>query len=102
MDFQTSIGVDGNRLSALLARLSSLQQLRLSPAVYGVSIPGSCLAGVARLGQLTELVLGGSWQAADQPLQQLLQQPLPLRLLKLRLWRLPVINLAALTRLEEF
>lgn len=100
LDFQLSIGVDGSSLSALLARLSSLQQLRLSTVGYDIRVPVSCLAGIAGLRQLTELVLEGYWdEKVEQPLQQLFAQPLPLRRLKLRL---PLVSLSSLTRLEEF
>jgi hypothetical protein len=101
LEFQSKIGADGSALSALLARLSSLQQLRLSSMCSRISIPGSCLAGIASLPQLTELILDGTWQQYEQPLQQLLDQPLPLRLLQLELYQLPVLDMSQLNSLEE-
>uniref|UniRef100_A0A383WPB8 Uncharacterized protein n=1 Tax=Tetradesmus obliquus TaxID=3088 RepID=A0A383WPB8_TETOB len=102
LEFQLSIGADGRALSALLARLSSLQQLRLSTVDGCVSIPGSCVAGIASLSQLTQLELAGSWKEVGEPLQQQLQQPLPLRRLKLRLPLPPRLNMSSLTSLQEF
>jgi hypothetical protein len=103
---QSSTGADGSTLSALLARLSSLQQLRLSTnfalEAPRLGISGSCLAGITCLSQLTELVLEGSWRQAEQPLQQLLGQRLPLRRLELQLSPMPVVNMTSLTSLEEF
>jgi hypothetical protein len=67
---------------------------------------GSCLAGIAQLSRLTSLTLRGYWQGTQQPLQQLLAQPLLLVKLNLQAGDgegyLPVTNLAALTQLQEF
>jgi hypothetical protein len=72
--------VDGPALSAALARLSNLQQLRLASATkYKNYIPGSCLAGVQQLNRLTSLVVDGCWSDIQQPLQQLLERPLQLQ-----------------------
>lgn len=74
-EYQDIIGVDGSTLSALLARLSSLQQLRLAAQCSRAGIPGECLAGIASLGQLTELVLQGQWRQLPQRAKQPVQQP---------------------------
>jgi hypothetical protein len=84
LDIQASTGAGDSNLSAQLARLSSLQQLRLSSGILGDSIPDSCLAGIAGLGQLTQLTLDGIWQHIVEPLKQLLEQQLPLQRLVLQ------------------
>jgi hypothetical protein len=98
--------VDGQAASAALARLSNLQQLRLrtdSTDLY------SCLAGLAQLSQLTSLELEHyarqASQAGDpQQLQQLLAQPLPLRVLHLHIGgsELPQLDMSNLTQLQVF
>jgi hypothetical protein len=85
-------------LSAALAQLSNLQQLHISG---GHDSHGSCLAGITQLSCLTSLRLAGCWDIGEH-LQELLAQPLPLRVLNLRLSSsLPDLNLAVLTQLEE-
>jgi hypothetical protein len=89
---------------AALARLSNLQHLQLDSRRGGM--PGSCLAGVAQLSKLTQLQIGNigidSLQSdVHEPLQQLLAQPLPLRLLEVDMQELQELDLTALTQLEE-
>jgi hypothetical protein len=74
LEFDQNVKDDGGRLSALLGQLSSLQQLRLSGVYPYSSIPGSCLANIACLSQLTALTLEGYWRQVEKPLQQLLAQ----------------------------
>jgi hypothetical protein len=94
-----SIGVDGRQLSALIARLSCLQQLSLTgPGT--ISMPGSVFEGIAQLTGLTALDLGNAWWGVDEVLQQLLSQSLPLRQLRLGLL-LPVLDMTALASLTE-
>jgi hypothetical protein len=113
---------DSSALSSALARLSSLQQLRLD----GMVDPslGTSLTTLVQLPHLTSLELCGLWDSVPLPeeqrpyrrcsdtpasplsgaLQQLLAQPLPLKSLQLpaRLsYRLPVLNMALLTKLTE-
>uniref|UniRef100_A0A383VQ57 Uncharacterized protein n=1 Tax=Tetradesmus obliquus TaxID=3088 RepID=A0A383VQ57_TETOB len=88
-------------LSAALVRMTNLQQLRL----HG-GLRAECLAGVAQLTQLSSLTLGGTWSTPDQPLQQLLALPLPLRQLRLEFDRpqyhqVGDISVAHLTSLTE-
>jgi hypothetical protein len=66
-------------------------------------VPGSILAGLSQLSQLTALKLHGHWSSVGEPLHHILAQPLPLRQLHLELplQRLPPLNLAHLTQLEE-
>jgi hypothetical protein len=64
-------------VSAAVARLSNLQQLRLSSAGKQ-SLRGNCLACVPQLSRLTSLVLKGNWCGSMSMLQQLLSQPLQL------------------------
>jgi hypothetical protein len=94
-----SIGADGRQLSALVAHLSSLKQLKLAgPGTP--SVPGSCFEGIAQLSGLTALELGQGWWDVDQQLQQLLPQNLPLRRLCLRMVP-PVLDMTALARLTQ-
>jgi hypothetical protein len=94
-----SIGADGRQLSALVARLSSLKQLKLDgPGTP--SVPGSCFEGIAQLTGLTALELGQGWWDVDKQLQQLLLQNLPLRRLCLRMVP-PVLDMTALARLTD-
>jgi hypothetical protein len=93
----------------MLGRLSSLQQLCLRRPYSedsNASAAGNCLAGIVQLSRLTLLRLHGTWPDLQQPLQQLLAQPLPLQQLDLNLahGRQPPavpVNLAALTQLQE-
>jgi hypothetical protein len=97
-------------LPDLLARLSNLQELHL--VSKSEQVPSSCLAGIAQLRQLTQLLLSGeywAWEDMQQGLQQLFAQPLPLQRLQLnRLWEEPYSNvdktgldLSGLTQLVE-
>jgi hypothetical protein len=93
----------------VLARFSNLQQLQLDG--QGGKMPGSCLAGIAQLSKLTQLQIEiGSLRSSlwdplilQQPLQQLLSQPLPLRMLQLDMQDMlyEPLDLTALTQLEE-
>jgi hypothetical protein len=102
LDMQLDTAVDAAALSAAIARLSSLQFFSLrSGYSQDKATPASCLAGIAQLSQLTELQLHNCWSDIDQPLQQLLAHPLPLRKLLLHVRsELPDLNLAHLTQLE--
>jgi hypothetical protein len=89
---------------AALARFSNLQRLQLGGEHE--RMPGSCLAGIAQLSKLTQLQIGaiGIGNIHDdvhEPLQQLLAQPLPLRLLQLNVQAMLPLDLTALTQLEE-
>jgi hypothetical protein len=103
LNLEHDTAVDAAALSAALARLSSLQFLSLtSSGSQEKAAPAGCLAGIAQLSQLTELQLHNCWADIDQPLQQLLVHPLPLRKLLLHVRSdLPDLNLAHLTQLEE-
>ncbi|KAF6257867.1 hypothetical protein COO60DRAFT_1701593 [Scenedesmus sp. NREL 46B-D3] len=91
--------VDGPAASAALARLTHLQRLRID--IWRA--PYSCLAGVAQLNRLTWLELHGFRSDSEQPLQLLLAQPLPLRVLRLSSFiTLPSLDLSRLTQLQEF
>jgi hypothetical protein len=94
LDLQHDTAVDGAALSGALAHLSSLQFLCLhSHCMEKTAVPASCLAGIAQLGQLTELQLHKCLSDIDQPL--------PLRKLVLHVRSdLPHLNLAHLTQLE--
>jgi hypothetical protein len=70
--------VDAAAVSAALARLSNLQQLRLSSAGRA-ALTGNCLACVPQLSRLTYLAVKGNWCGSGAMLQQLLSQPLPLQ-----------------------
>uniref|UniRef100_A0A383V7H8 F-box domain-containing protein n=1 Tax=Tetradesmus obliquus TaxID=3088 RepID=A0A383V7H8_TETOB len=85
--------------SAALTRLSNLQQLHL---VYPDTEAGSCLTGLAQLTQLTLLELD-CYYTEKSMLQQLLAQPLPLRVLRLQsaYWE-DHLDLSHLTQLQEF
>jgi hypothetical protein len=96
---------NGTALSAALARLSSLQQLRVT------SLPFDCWPALEQLSHLTRLELhaaryrSDSYTPADasSALQQLLASPLPLRQLHLRglaRFKLP-LDMSHLTRLED-
>jgi hypothetical protein len=100
LDFRHSSHIGGPALSAALARLSNLQQLRLSTTIDAVAIPGRCLSGVAQLSRLTSLQLAG-WSDHMQSLQLLLAQPLPLLQLHLEFFDLPVLDLSGLTQLTQ-
>jgi hypothetical protein len=78
--FQRAPGstLDASAVSAAVAQLSSLQQLRLSTSNKSSST-GNCLASVPQLSRLTSLALHGNWWGSDEMLQQLLSQPLPLQ-----------------------
>uniref|UniRef100_A0A383VBF8 Uncharacterized protein n=1 Tax=Tetradesmus obliquus TaxID=3088 RepID=A0A383VBF8_TETOB len=92
---------DGAVVSAALVRLSSLQELRLGDVG---SVSCDCLAALAQLKQLTSLELGEEDQMMkDADLQQLLVQPLPLRVLRLHCsgWD-PCLDLSRWTQLQEF
>jgi hypothetical protein len=80
---------------AALAGLRNLRQLRLQASV-------SCLAGIAQLSQLTLLEVGVH-EEHHAELQQLLAQPLPLRVLHLDEYEeLPLLDLSNLTQLQRF
>jgi hypothetical protein len=102
LDVQHDTAVDAAALSAAIARLSSLQFLSLKSGYsQEKAAPACCLASIAQLSQLTELQLHNCWSDIDQPLQQLLAHPLPLRKLLLHVRsELPDLNLAHLTQLE--
>ncbi|KAF6251461.1 hypothetical protein COO60DRAFT_1644947 [Scenedesmus sp. NREL 46B-D3] len=78
---------DGSAVPAALARLTNLQRLRITFRAVPLHRRGSptysCLAGVAQLTRLTWLEVGNNWYGSEQ-LQQLLVQPLPLRLQRLK------------------
>jgi hypothetical protein len=72
---------------------------------YGL-FPGNALPGIAQLSKLTSLALAGEVHECDEPLQQLLAQPLPLRQLQLDTWDsgalvLPVLDMTNMTQLQE-
>jgi hypothetical protein len=109
---------DSCTLTAVFAKLSSLQQLRLGSISDG-QVGRAALSACAQLSKLTSMQFSGRWprqwrEAADgrphqelsQPvsvaLQQLLAQPLPLRELSMELdCRLPVLDMALLTKLTK-
>jgi hypothetical protein len=112
------VEADSSALSMVLARLSNLQQLHLV-SMYDASL-GAALTTLVQLPQLTLLECEGQWPREQQgglqeasevlaspvseALQQLLAQPLPLRSLQLPHYqslRLPVLNMALLTKLTE-
>jgi hypothetical protein len=102
------LGVNGMAVAAALARLSSLQHLCLGRRGFVISrdVTAACCASIAQLSQLRSLCLHGIWQHAEEPLQQLLSQPLQLQELKLELmlvrkWQSP-LDMTALTRLTMF
>jgi hypothetical protein len=92
--------------SLALARLSNLQQLRLGNLHDGLA---TSLSTLVQLPQLTSLEFYDSWSGVlksplSVALQQLLAQPLPLKRLQLLprgSCRLPVLNMALLTKLTE-
>jgi hypothetical protein len=105
--------VDGQAASAALARLSNLQQLRMQSGECMQDARSvdfySCLAGVAQLSQLTSLELQHYERQANQDgdpqqLQQLLAQPLPLRVLHLKIYgggsEPPHLDMSNLTQLH--
>jgi hypothetical protein len=106
LEFMHSTAPDSAALSAVLAQLSSLKHLELSSGNNNSPVSGRCLLGLSQLHQLTRLKLVGFWSDSEQPLQQLLAQPLALRHLHLD-WQnsaqdlLPELNMAALKQLEE-
>jgi hypothetical protein len=98
--------MDGSAVSAALVQLSSLRQLHISNSLN--CLPGSCLAGIAQLRQLTLLKLQGSWEwDVEEQLLQPLAQPLPLQQLHIDLEHYPLRNnlwemqLAHLTQLQQ-
>jgi hypothetical protein len=97
--------MDSTVLTTALARLSNLQHLSLADSSQK-PVNGSCLLGLAQLKQLTSLKLHGGWSNHEQPLKQLLAQPLPLRQLDIHFWhtgtrQMPALNMAALVQLQE-
>jgi hypothetical protein len=87
-------------ISAAVAQLSGLQELHLEARI--TRFPGCVLPSLAQLSQLTSLRLVGNWQKWEQPLQQLLGQPLPLRQLQLELCHdLPALDMSALGQLQQ-
>jgi hypothetical protein len=100
--------VEGPAVSAALAQLSSLQELRFGnvAAPNSMALPGSCLDGISQLSHLTLLELTGDWlRGAKERLLQLLALPLPLRQLHLAIdfeaiscWKL---DLAQQTQLQH-
>jgi hypothetical protein len=66
--------------AAALAKLSNLQQLHVQTP-YSLSHPGSFLAGIVQLSQLTSLELDYIESSQVQELLQILAQPLPLQVL---------------------
>jgi hypothetical protein len=103
------LGVNGMAVAAALARLSSLQHLCLGSGlgfVISRDVTAACCASIAQLSQLRSLSLHGFWQHAEEPLQQLLSQPLQLQELKLELmlvrkWQ-SALDMTALSRLTMF
>jgi hypothetical protein len=104
--------VNGPAMFASLARLSSLQQLQLTCHLFGPQGDAlSCVTALQSLSQLTELKLGGYWpgataEASFKSLQQLLAQPLALRMLRLSAYtgvrtHLPVLEMRQLTQLTN-
>jgi hypothetical protein len=103
--------LNGPQLSAALAQLSSLQQLRIAMGEVRdcYPFPGSALAGIAQLSKLTSLTVAGEFQGLTKSLQQLLMQPLPLQQLQLDAWDalvggrldLPVLDMTNMTHLQE-
>jgi hypothetical protein len=99
---------DSAALSAALARLTSLKQLRLFGSYGRYEVSGECLISLAQVTQLTSLNLAGSWSQLTRPLQQLLALPLPLRRLQLDFDRCRYqlccseISITHLTALTEF
>jgi hypothetical protein len=104
------LAVNGMAVAAALARLSSLQHLCLGSGngtVISRDVTAACCASIAQLSQLRSLYLYGLWQHAEEPLQQLLLQPLQLQELRLELmltlnWQGPALDVAALTQLTMF
>jgi hypothetical protein len=103
------VAVSGLATAAALSRLSSLQHLSLgiTHSILSSDISAACLDSIAQLSQLTSLNLYGSWEDAEEPVQQLVSQALPLRRLQLELvtapgFQLPALDMSALTRLEHF
>jgi hypothetical protein len=87
--------------TAAFKQLSSLQELHVTHGT--TTFLSSCLASIPCMSQLTLLHVQGHIDVTSkQQLQQLLAQPLPLRRLLLDVDQLPVLNMAALTSLEEF
>jgi hypothetical protein len=96
---------------ASMARLTSLQQLQLTSylaVAWGMGDDTfSCITALGQLSQLTELNLGGYWtegraEASRRSVQQLLAQPLALRVLQLGvITDLPVLNMGQLTQLTK-
>jgi hypothetical protein len=84
-------------------RTGTLEHLSLKKSHGNDSgIPTSCLDGITQLNRLTSLKLGGQWSGGQQPLQQFLAQPLPLRQLRLNLkMRLPKLELAHCSQLQD-
>jgi hypothetical protein len=81
---------------AALAGLSSLRQLCVNASVSG-------LAGIAQLSQLTFLEVWGVDEEHHAELQQLLAQPLPLRVLHLETCEeMPLLDLSHLAKLHGF
>lgn len=94
--------------SAAFASMTKLKQLQLYDGVSDTAARGECLGALGQLPQLTSLKLGGFWSTLDQPLQQLLALPLPLRQLQLnpgepdQLWACDDVSMTHLTSLTEF
>jgi hypothetical protein len=99
----------GPAAAAAIARLSNLQQLRLSNTDYGCSNPASCAAGVVHLSQLTLLDLATcedvQWGCSHHELQALLPSLPQLRVLHLprnydNTVRWPALSFTHMTQLE--
>jgi hypothetical protein len=91
---------DALALAAAISQFTSLQQLTLNN--WSSNTNSSCLASIAQFSCLTWLKLCGNWDHAQQPLQQALAQPLPLRelILFLGLDR-QELDMSALTQLQR-
>jgi hypothetical protein len=111
LDLTVNSPVNGPAMFASLARLSSLQHLQLTCRIGNArgtrGDTFSCVSALANLSQLTEFELGGKWsaetaEASLRSLQQLLAQPLPLRVLRLGVnTELPVLDMGRLTQLTN-
>uniref|UniRef100_A0A383VVV7 Uncharacterized protein n=1 Tax=Tetradesmus obliquus TaxID=3088 RepID=A0A383VVV7_TETOB len=103
LDVEAFLETERPEVPQLLAGLSNLQELQVDSTGIG-ELPGSCFAAIAQLSKLTQLQLDAfSWGRMREPLQQLLAQPPPLRVLH---WHVdydwPPLNMSALTQLEDF
>lgn len=102
--------MNGPALAAALAQLTNLQALRISADYHPT--PAGMLSGVAHLTQLAALTISASMgDRMTEELQQVLQQPVPLKQLRLSSFShtasfgsvqyRPKLNLSGLASLEE-